>query len=137
MKIDEVKEVEAVKEETAPKKRRRKQEVVVEEAKPKKEMTLEKKIEAWKKEFGDRVYRTSLFGETYIWKAITRSEYKEIRQTPGDDREIIICLQQTLFPENKETLQEIFEEKAGIPTTLSEEILEKSGFVNFPVSYKL
>lgn len=136
MKINEKKEVAVVETETTPK-RRRKKEVVLEEAQPTKELTLEEKIEAWKKEYGNRIYNTTLFGETYIWKAITRSEYKEIRQTPGDDREMLICLQQTLYPENKETLKELFEEKAGIPTTLSEEILEKSGFVNFPSTYKL
>lgn len=135
MKIEEIQETEKVE----PKKstRRRKQEVQIEDVKPKKEMTLEEKIEAWKKEFGDRVYTTTLFGEKYVWKAITRSEYKTLRQTPGDDREIIICLQQTLYPENKNDLEELFEEKAGIPTTLSEEILETSGFINFAVSYKL
>lgn len=140
MKIENVNETKELKEtnkteEAAPKKRRRKAEpIVIEE---KKELTLDEKIENWKKEFGDRIYNTTLFGETYIWRPLTRSEYREIRNTPGEDREIIICIQQVLHPEDKDTFKELLEEKAGIATTLSEEILEKSGFAQFAPTFKL
>ena len=98
-------------------------------------------IKNWKKLHGD-VYVTSLtFDKHLVWRPLTRNEYKEIillieelttsekltkAQANLWNEEIItkVCL---LFPPYDDVGLE--QDLAGIPSLLSQEILEASGFV--------
>ena len=98
-------------------------------------------IKNWKKLHGD-VYVTSLtFDKHLVWRPLTRNEYKEIillmeelttsgKLTKAEanlwNEEIItkVCL---LFPPYDDVGLE--QDLAGIPSLLSQEILEASGFV--------
>lgn len=98
-------------------------------------------IKNWKKLHGD-VYVTSLtFDKHLVWRPLTRNEYKEIillmeelttsgKLTKAEanlwNEEIItkVCL---LFPPYDDLGLE--QDLAGIPSLLSQEILEASGFV--------
>ncbi len=97
-------------------------------------------IVEWKKEYGD-VYITSLtFEEHLVWRTINRKEYRaamlhmekllaseNVSQSDAlmENEEIVTeaCL---LFP--KMTRKDFAGKKAGIPTILSQQILEASGF---------
>jgi hypothetical protein len=102
-------------------------------------------IKSWKALHGD-VYVTSLtFDKHVVWKTLTRSEYKQLVKKMEQlvqagqlstaeanlwNEEAIteICL---LFPDY--TKVSMAEDMAGIPSLLSQEILEASGFVALEV----
>ena len=102
-------------------------------------------IKNWKKVHGD-VYVTSLtFDKHVVWRTLARSEYKQLVKKMEQlvqagqlstaeanlwNEEAIteICL---LFPDY--TKVSMAEDMAGIPSLLSQEILEASGFVALEV----
>lgn len=90
---------------------------------------LESEILAWKKQFG-RVYSTELDGEIYIWRTINRFEYKEVMSVSNTNelmREEMICEVCVLFPYDY-TYEKMTNDAGGIPSMLSEQIMQKSGF---------
>lgn len=90
---------------------------------------LESEILAWKKQFG-RIFMTDINGEFYIWRPLTRFEYKEIMSVPNTNplmREEMICEVCVLFPRNY-TYEAMSNKPGGIPSLLAEQIMEKSGF---------
>lgn len=123
-----------------------KQEVeMVKETKAKKSTKIESKqkveitednlgvlVPEWKAKFG-RLYKNLVDGEIYIWKPLRRGEYKELLKLNDDadveDRFLLkqeaVVAMAVLFPAN---IDEVIQEKAGLATVLSEEILAKSGF---------
>jgi hypothetical protein len=89
----------------------------------------ESQILSWKKQYGD-IYLGTIGDEEFIFRALTRFEYKQIVSAPDTDplmREEFICEVCTLWPAEM-TWQDMAERKAGIPARLSEQILDKSAF---------
>lgn len=94
----------------------------------------------WKKEYGD-VYITSLtFEDHVVWRTINRGEYRAAMThmeklvasgtvTQADalmENEEVITETCLLFP--KLTRKQFTGKKAGLPTVISQQILEASGF---------
>lgn len=90
------------------------------------------KLEEWKGQYNNEVYLTEFDEDTvFIWRPITRKEYKDIAKVPNADnfyKEERICEKTILFPEGY-SFMDMSLGKAGVPTLLSELVLEKSGFV--------
>ena len=95
-------------------------------------------IENWKQEFGD-IYMTEFDSDTFIWRALSRMEYKEIMngeqlgEWESEEKVVSMC---TLWPENY-TSEDMTRGKAGIPSTLFDQIMAKSGFVAQGTARKL
>lgn len=89
-------------------------------------------IEQWKSQYGEEVYLTEIDDKNiFVWRPIRRKEYKDIQKVPNADqwyKEERICDKVVLFPKNYSHMH-MSNGKAGIPTLLSDMILEKSGFV--------
>ena len=87
-------------------------------------------VEEWKSRFNDEVYLTEFDEEIFIWRPITRKEYKSVMKIQNADsfyKEERICEAVVLYPEQYNFMQ-MTAGKAGIPTLLSELVMEKSGF---------
>ena len=96
-------------------------------------------IEEWKDRYGN-VYFTPFEGETFIWRTLGRGEYRElIRDTNLTmlDREERITDKCVLFPRNFSCETYTKTGKAGVPSLLSEMIMDKSGFVAQSAPIKL
>lgn len=96
-------------------------------------------VEKWKSMYNDEVYLTEFDNEVFLWRPITRKEFKDIMKLQNADsfyREERICEKCVLFPEQY-NFSAMVRGKAGIPTVLSELIMEKSGFVPKQGSIKL
>lgn len=89
-------------------------------------------LEKWKAMYNDEIYLTEFDEENvFVWRPIKRKEYKDIAKIQNADnfyKEERICEKSILFPE-KYSFMHMSAGKAGVPTLLSELILEKSGFV--------
>jgi hypothetical protein len=89
-------------------------------------------LEKWKAMYNGEVYLTEFDDESvFVWRPIKRKEYKDIAKIQNADafyKEERICEKSVLFPANY-SFMHMSAGKAGIPTLLSELILEKSGFV--------
>lgn len=91
-------------------------------------------IDQWKKEHG-KIYKSLVGGDEFIFRRIKRNEYAEIMANKeGIDvderiynRQKAIVKLATLNHEEVK-LDELFEELAGLAISISEEILDKSGF---------
>lgn len=98
-----------------------------------------REIEDWKVKHKSAIYFTPFEDEIFVWRPLEREEYKRLieqKQLTTMDREeemTIIC---TLFPRNltKESLQK---GKAGVPSIISEMIMQKSAFVAQSAPIKL
>lgn len=90
------------------------------------------KLEEWKTQYNEEVYLTEFDEDNiFVWRPIMRKEYKDIAKVQNADnfyKEERICDKVILFPERYSSM-DMSLGKAGIPTLLSELILEKSGFV--------
>lgn len=88
------------------------------------------KVDEWKGLFG-QVYMTEFEDEIFIWRALRRKEFKEIMKVEGADalyREERVCERCVLWPEKYDFVAMGMGE-AGTPTLLSEQVMDKSGFV--------
>lgn len=89
-------------------------------------------LEKWKSAYNGEVYLTEFDEDTvFVWRPIKRKEYKDIAKIQNADnfyKEERICEKSVLFPTNY-SFMHMSTGKAGVPTLLSELILEKSGFV--------
>jgi hypothetical protein len=95
-------------------------------------------VEEWKDKHGN-VYFTPFEGEIYIWRTLSRPEYREIirnQEITMMDREEIITEKCVLFPRNF-TVESFATGRAGVPSLLSEMIMDKSGFVAQSAPIKL
>lgn len=95
------------------------------------EKTLDELIPAWKKQFG-RLYKNTVDDVEVIWRPIRRGEYRELLNISVDENEDAFfarqektCQMAVLYPKD---IASLIEQKAGLATVLSEEILAKSGF---------
>lgn len=88
-------------------------------------------IEAWKKEWeGYSIYVTEILTEKFVFRTLNRFEYKQLISLQNVDalqREEVICQTVTLWPGGYEW-KTMATDKAGLPSTLSDIIMEKSGF---------
>lgn len=95
------------------------------------------KLQQWKSLYSDEVYMTEFGDETVIFRPIRRREYRDIYEVEGDVNQYYIeeqvCRKSILWPEDYADQRMAFG-KAGIPTTLSQIILERSGFLRPTVS---
>lgn len=91
-------------------------------------------IQIWKEEHG-RIFQSTIDGKDYIWRRIKRKEYSSVMaMKDGDDideriynRQYAIAKMVILNIEEAE-LETDLNELAGLATTISDEVLEKSGF---------
>lgn len=88
-------------------------------------------VDSWKKQWeGYGVFITEVMGKKFIFRTLNRVEYKQIVALQNIDalqREEIICETVTLWPMNY-TWDIMATGDAGIPSTLAEIIMSKSGF---------
>lgn len=88
------------------------------------------KVEEWKSLFNNEVYLTEFDDDVFLWRPITRKEYKDVMKVQQSDsyyKEERICERVMVYPEGY-NFMDMTRGKAGIPTLLSELIMEKSGF---------
>lgn len=87
-------------------------------------------VERWKATFGD-VYITEFDEDVFIWRTLSRTEYKEVLRIKNADamyREERICEKCVLWPEGYNHIV-MSNGKAGIPTLIAEQIMDRSGFL--------
>ena len=87
-------------------------------------------VEAWKSQFNEEVYLTEFEEDVFIWRPITRREYKGVMKNQQADsfyKEERICEAVVLYPTGY-NFNSMVNGKAGIPTLLAELVMEKSGF---------
>ncbi|EOO44552.1 hypothetical protein [Bacillus cereus] len=95
-------------------------------------------IEEWKERYGG-IYFTPFEGEPFVWRTLSRPEYREIirdQTLTALDREEMFTEKCVLFPRNF-TIEKMLKSRAGIPSLLSEMIMDKSGFVAQSAPIKL
>lgn len=91
-------------------------------------------ISVWKEEYG-KIFKSVIDGKDYIWRRIKRSEYAAIMaMKDGDDVDERIYNRQlemaklVILNLDAEELERELDDLAGLATTISEEVLDKSGF---------
>jgi len=97
------------------------------------------KVEEWKSLYKNIYFTDFDDSEGFVWRCLRRFEYKEITKVQGADtfyKEERICERCVLWPENY-NFASMKDGKAGIPTYLAEQIMEKSGFSAITPSFKL
>lgn len=91
------------------------------------------KVENWKQAHPSGVYMTKFENSTYAWRTLDRTEYKNMINTEGDQSEWYLEERVTelcvLWPEDYDHTK-IANDMAGIPSTLFEQIMNKSGFIS-------
>lgn len=86
-------------------------------------------IDKLKEENPSGIYKTTIEDKVFVWRQLLRTEYVEIINQPDIDtfrKEEIITITCVVWP--KITEADLKSLGAGVPTTLSENILSKSGF---------
>lgn len=91
-------------------------------------------IQEWKDAHG-KIFKTIVNGKEYIWRRVKRKEYSTIMAysvgETGDERLYNRQAEMTkavVLNIPQEELENDIEELAGLAITISEEVLEKSGF---------
>lgn len=95
---------------------------------------LQSQINSWKKQypFPYDLFIIEVMEQYFICRTLNRFEYKQIITLENTDaliREEIMCKTCTLWPENF-TWKDMAKGKAGIPSLLAENIMERSGLTN-------
>ncbi|MEB2276900.1 hypothetical protein LAV82_23050 [Bacillus sp. ILBB4] len=96
-------------------------------------------VEEWKERHEGHVYFTPFDGDVFVWRVLTRPEYREIigdKTLTALDREEYFTEKCVLFPRNF-SIEKIKKSRAGIASLLSEMIMDKSGFVANSAPIKL
>lgn len=87
-------------------------------------------IDTWKKQFSNyTIFLSEVSGYTFVFRTVNRYEYKQLIAMQNIDgllREEIICKESVLWPNID--FEDLANVMAGIPSTLAEIIMEKSGF---------
>lgn len=94
---------------------------------------LQSEVLAWKKMFG-KVSLTEIDEDAFIWRKISRVEYKAITAIPNTtplQREEMICEVCVLWPYGF-NYEAQAESPAGIVGTMAKVIMQGSGFINNP-----
>ena len=98
-------------------------------------LTPEEKIERWHALY-DKIYLSVYDEHEFVWRKIKRREYTEImNNTPEENIDDVVEFRQyltlktcVLSPDVEAHLDDLLEEYPGLLTSLSSEILKKSGF---------
>jgi len=97
----------------------------------------QEQIEQWKSKYGNKIYSINIDQELFIWKALSRKDFKELNAMQDaplvkEERLCQICI---LWPENYDE-EAIQNGLAGAPSILAEHIMETSGFgsISAPVA---
>lgn len=96
-------------------------------------------VEEWKERHEGHVYFTPFDGDVFVWRVLTRPEYREIigdKTLTALDREEYFTEKCVLYPRNF-SIEKIKKSRAGIASLLSEMIMDKSGFVANSAPIKL
>ena len=100
------------------------------------EMTPEELIVYWKSLY-KHIYLSVYDEQEFVWRKINRQEYAQIMDSVSEEDKAIdevvearqmMTLQCCLLTPNKDILPELLSEYPGILTSLTAEILKKSGF---------
>lgn len=86
-------------------------------------------IDSWKAQYED-VYHAEVKGRDFIYRMLTRFEYKQIMAVPNTDpmmREEMICEYCVLYPVDYD-FSTMAGGAAGVPSILSESIMDTAGF---------
>lgn len=86
-------------------------------------------VAEWKSKYGE-VYHVVINGQDYIFRPLTRLEYKNIMRSRENDpyfREEKTCEVCVLWPKDFKGAV-LASAPAGVPTILAEHIMERSGF---------
>lgn len=88
---------------------------------------FKRQIEAWKDEHDGAVYVTQIGDIEYIWRGLTKVEFKKAQEYYEDDydRAEYVCRQCVLYPEIDDWSLEMY---AGVPESITEQILHESGY---------
>lgn len=88
-------------------------------------------VNSWKKQWENgKVFVVNLDERTFVFRTLQRFEYKQIVSQLNTDalqREEVICETVVLWPDNY-TWKVMATQDAGLPSSLAEVIMEKSGF---------
>lgn len=99
-------------------------------------------VHQWKKQFeqqGHGVYLDFLAGKPFVWRTLSRLEFKEIASAPSSTeltREEMIAERVVLWPQNFST-DVVGDMPAGIPSAIAEHCLVASGFDKAAVPVRL
>lgn len=90
------------------------------------EQAYKHQLEAWREEYFGAVYVMEIGDQQYIFRGLSRAEYKKSMDWYDDDyeRAEYVCRQCVLHPEIDDYSEEIY---AGVPEALVKEILRESG----------
>ena len=107
-------------------------EEIVEEKEDLSALSFDDKLLYWKAKH-QRIFKTIIDKEDYIWRRLTRKEYSSIAFSKISDnskidiyeKQYLFCKAAVLYPDN---ICEIMDDIAGIAPTLADEIIMKSGF---------
>lgn len=96
-------------------------------------------VAEWKSMYDGEIFMSDFNNTIFIWRPIRRKEYRDLQRAEGSTDEFYLeeaitrtCL---LWPEDY-AMQKLTFGKAGIPSTLSQLIMERSGFLR-PATVKL
>lgn len=88
-------------------------------------------VEKWKSQY-KAIYLTEFDEDTvFIWRSLSRKEYKDVMKIDNADqfyREERICEKCVLWPQGYSFLS-MGSGKAGVPSFIAEQIMDKSGFI--------
>lgn len=96
-------------------------------------------VEEWKDKYGS-IYFTPFEGLNVFWRTLSRPEYREIVENQNltmFDKEEIITDKCVLFPRNFSSAEITQKGFAGVPSTLCDMIMSKSGFTAKTAPIKL
>ena len=90
------------------------------------EQFVKRQFEQWKDKYGE-VYVTDIEGMAFVWRTLTRNEFKKAQTYFDDDfdRTEFVCRMCVLDPIVDDYANQIY---AGIPEVIAQNILDKSGF---------
>lgn len=106
------------------------------------EITTSDNVAAWKQEHG-KIFKSIINDKEYIWRRIKRKEYSEIMNIKdGEDVDERVYRRQEAIAKMVilnlavEEVESDLEELAGLASTLSEEVMDRSGF-NLTATFEL
>jgi hypothetical protein len=99
----------------------------LEQFSPEDREVFKRQIEEWKDEYYGCVYVTEIGEHAYIWRGLTKAEFRKANEYYEDDydKAEFVCRQCVLYPEIDDYSLDMY---AGVPETLTEDILRISGF---------
>lgn len=86
-----------------------------------------RQLEEWKDKYFGAVFITEINDTAYIWRGLSKAEFNKANEYFSDDydRAEFVCRSCVLYPEIDDFSIDMH---AGVPETLTEQILKESGF---------